>query len=58
MLELYGDDSWNPVIQNDRIRGALLVRDIFGKKALTEINFSQQTLEYVQQLIPSIEQIR
>jgi hypothetical protein len=57
VAEYFGDETWNPVIKNGKIKGTFVVRDIFKGKTQTEIVFSEKELSFVQKMIPSIENI-
>ncbi len=58
MANYYGDEKWNPVIKDGKIRGVFVVQDIFGGKAKTEISFSEREFESIKGMISGIETIR
>jgi hypothetical protein len=57
VAEYYGSEKWSPVIEDEKIVGTLVVRDIFGGKAKTKITFSKREMEYISALLPGIEKI-
>ena len=58
LAEYYGDDNWNPVINNGKIKDTFVVRDIFGGKAKTQIIFSKRDFESINDIIPGIATLR
>ncbi len=57
IAEVYGSESWNPVIKNGKINGKFVITDVFGNKAKTEIIFNESTVERVKTMIENIELI-
>jgi len=57
-VEYYGDKKWNPVINKDVIQADFVIRDIFGGKAKTKITFSKKDFDFIQKLIPNIQNIK
>jgi hypothetical protein len=56
--EYFGDKKWNPVIKNDTIQADFVIHDIFGGVAKTNISFSRKALGFIEQIIPTIQDIR
>ncbi len=57
IAEYYGDERWNPIIRDGKVKGTFVVRDIFDGKAKTEITFSEQDLGFIKRMIPRVETI-
>jgi len=57
VAEFYGDESSNPLIENERAIGEMVIKSVFGNKVKTRIEFSRITLARAQEIIPHIETI-
>jgi hypothetical protein len=55
--EFYGGEGWNPKIDNDKITGKLIIKDVFGNKSHAKITFSEIPLERVASMIEGIGKI-
>jgi hypothetical protein len=55
IAEFYGDATWNPLVENQRAVGTMIVKSVFKNKAKTKITFSNITLARAQTMIPHIE---
>jgi hypothetical protein len=56
-VEFYGKEIWNPQINDKKIKGKLVIRNVFGTKTYTHILFSEVSLSYVKSIIENIDQI-
>jgi len=56
IAEFYGG-YWNPLIENGKSIGKIIVRSIFGDKASTEIVFREIPIEEVRKMIKDIDNI-
>lgn len=57
VAEFYGEDNWNPLIENEKVVGTLIVKSVFDNKEKTKITFSRITLAKAQSMIPHIETV-
>jgi len=58
VAEFYGDDVWDVRIKNNKIKGKIVVTDVFGKKATNNIEFQYKEFEFITDIIEDIEKIR
>ena len=57
IAEFYGDDSWNPLIKNDRAIGKFIIQDVFSNKSESAISFTKITLEKAKKMVDNIDKI-
>jgi len=57
VAEFYGGEGWNPNIDESKITGKLVIKDVFGKKSHAKIVFSEIPLERVESMIEGIAKI-
>ncbi len=57
VAECYGDEGWNPRIDNGKIIGELVIKDVFDKKARSKIVFSETPLDRIESMIEGITKI-
>jgi hypothetical protein len=55
--EYYGDEEWNPVIEDEKIEGTFVVCDVLGGATKTQVTFSRVELLTVEDLISGIATI-
>lgn len=58
VAEFYGDGIFNPQINDGKIEGEFLIKDIFGNEISTSIIFKRVSLEFIKGFIKNIENIR
>ncbi len=56
-IELFGDDSFDPIIINNQITAYFKIKDVFGKKAFTKITFSEKPLDEIKKICKDIDKI-
>ena len=57
MAEFYGHENFNPLIENGKAIGKMVVKSVFNNKAIVKIEFSRIELARAQQMIPHIETV-
>jgi len=57
VAEFFGNENFNPLIENEKAIGKMVVKSVFGNKATAKIEFSRIELARAQQMIPHIETV-
>jgi hypothetical protein len=57
IAEFYSHENFNPLIENGKAIGKMVVKSVLNNKATVKIEFSKIELAKAQQMIPHIETV-